>query len=146
MPYKGKFKPKKPGKYMGNPTNITYRSLWERRFMVFCDETDSVIAWGSEEVVIPYRSPIDNRMHRYFVDFIVKYKNKRGFTETRIIEVKPKKQCIAPKKPSKITKSFVNEVKAYGINTAKWKAAEEYAENRGWKFQILTEKELFTGE
>ncbi len=131
---------------MGNPTNIIYRSLWERRFMVFCDTNKSVVSWGSEEVVIPYRSPIDGRMHRYYIDFVVRYKNSRGFSETRIIEVKPKKQCVPPEKPQKITKSFLNEMKRYGINNAKWKAAKEFAENRGWKFQILTEKELFTGE
>ncbi len=114
--------------------------------MVFCDTNKSVVSWGSEEVVIPYRSPIDGRMHRYYIDFVVRYKNSRGFSETRIIEVKPKKQCVPPEKPQKITKSFLNEMKRYGINNAKWKAAKEFAENRGWKFQILTEKELFTGE
>ena len=131
---------------MGNPTNIIYRSLWERRFMVFCDNNESVISWGSEELVVPYRSPIDNRMHRYYIDFVVKYKNNKGFSETRLIEVKPQKQCVPPEKPKKITKAFLNEMKRYGINNAKWKAAKEFAENRGWKFQILTEKELFTGE
>lgn len=145
MPYKGKFKPKNPQKYIGDPTNIIYRSLWERRFMVFCDEKEAVIEWGSEELFIPYKSPIDNRYHRYFVDFIVKTKNKKGFVETRLIEIKPKKQCSPPEKPQKRTKRYIEEVKTWGINSAKWKAAKEFAENKGWKFQILTEKELFTG-
>ena len=79
MSYKGKYKPKKPEKYLGDPTKITYRSLWERRFMVFCDNNDSILSWGSEEVVVPYVSPIDNRRHRYYVDFIVETKNKKGF-------------------------------------------------------------------
>tara|TARA_R110002167_G_scaffold159645_1_gene355337 strand:+ start:91 stop:531 length:441 start_codon:yes stop_codon:yes gene_type:complete len=145
MPYKGKFKPKKPHKYIGDPTKIIYRSLWERRFMVFCDQKDAIIEWGSEELFVPYKSPIDNRYHRYFVDFIIKSKNKEGFIETRLIEIKPYKQCSPPTRPERRTKRYINEVKTWGVNSAKWKAAKEFAENRGWKFQILTEKELFTG-
>jgi len=146
MSYKGKFKPKNPYKYNGDPTNIIYRSLWERRFMVFCDTKDSVLEWGSEELFIPYKSPIDGRMHRYFVDFVVKVKNKEGLIGTRLIEIKPKKQCSEPKKPQRKTKNYLNEVKNWCINSAKWDAAKEYAENRGWKFQIITEDILFAGK
>jgi len=113
--------------------------------MVFCDEKESVIEWGSEELFIPYKSPIDNKYHRYFVDFIIKTKNKKGFVETRLVEIKPKKQCSPPTRPKRKTKRYIEEVKNWGINSAKWKAAKEFAENKGWKFQILTEKELFTG-
>lgn len=130
---------------MGDPTNIIYRSLWERRFMVFCDIKDAIVEWGSEELFIPYKSPIDGRMHRYFVDFLIKTKNKNGHNETRLIEIKPKKQCQPPDKPSRKTKRFINEVKTWAINSAKWDAAKEYAENRGWKFQIITEDTLFAG-
>lgn len=143
MPYKGKYKPKNPNKYTGDPTNIIYRSLWERRFMLFCDTKDAVLEWGSEELFIPYKSPIDGRMHRYFVDFVIKTKNKEGFNETRLIEIKPKKQCSAPSKPKRKTKNYLNEVKTWCINSAKWSAAKEFAENRGWKFQIITEDILF---
>jgi len=139
MAYKGKFKPKQSKKYIGNPTKIVYRSLLEKRFMLYCDKTDAILEWGSEEVVVPYKSPIDKRMHRYFVDFIVKLKNQKGITETVLIEVKPKKQCSPPSKKSK---RFLNEMKTYGINTAKWKAATEYAENKGWRFIIMTDETL----
>ena len=143
MSYKGKYKPKNPDKYLGDPTKITYRSLWERRFMVFCDGNDSVISWGSEEVVIPYISPIDNRKHRYFVDFIVETKNKKGFKEVTLIEVKPKAQCKEPTKNNKKpTRRFIREVARWGVNSAKWKAATEFEENKGWKFKILTEDDL----
>ena len=57
MAYSGYFKPKNPTKYRGNPTNIVYRSLWERKFMVFCDNNPSILQWGSEEIIIPYRAP-----------------------------------------------------------------------------------------
>ena len=139
MAYKGRYRPKHTKKYIGNSTKIIYRSLLEKRFMLYCDKTDAILEWGSEEIVVPYKSPIDNRMHRYFVDFIVKLKNKKGITETLLIEVKPKKQCSPPKKKSK---RFLSEMKTYGINTAKWKAATEYAENKGWKFIIITDETL----
>ena len=142
MAYKGRYKPKHPEKYIGNPTNIIYRSLLERRFMVYCDKSNSILEWGSEEVIVPYKSPIDNRMHRYFVDFIVKLKNKDGIKETLLIEVKPKKQCSAPKKPKKKTRKYITEVKNWGITSAKWKAATEYAENKGWRFIIMTDETL----
>ena len=142
MAYKGRYKPNHPEKYIGNPTNIIYRSLLERRFMVYCDKNSSILEWGSEEVIVPYKSPVDNRMHRYFVDFIVKLKNKDGIKETLLIEVKPKKQCSAPKKPKKKTRRYLTEIKTWGVNNAKWKAATEYAENKGWKFIIMTDETL----
>ena len=142
MSYKGKFKPKNPQKYKGDPTKIIYRSLWERKFMKFCDEKKTILQWGSEEVIVPYRSPIDNRMHRYYVDFIVTSVNKKGIKKTLLIEVKPKRQCKPPEKKSKVTRRYLGEVKTWGINSAKWTAAEEYAENKGWKFIILTEDDL----
>jgi hypothetical protein len=110
--------------------------------MVFCDTNESVVQWGSEEVVIPYKSPIDGRYHRYFVDFIVKVKDKEGKIRTQLVEVKPKKQCKPPEKKSRITKAYIREVKDWGVNSAKWEAASNFAENRGWKFIILTEDHL----
>ena len=143
MSYKGKYTPKNPSKYLGNPTKVVYRSLWERRFMVFCDNNESVLNWGSEEVIVPYVSPKDNKMHRYFVDFIIETLNKKGFKEVTLIEVKPKAQCKAPKKKDRPTRRYITEVMRWGVNSAKWKAAREFAENRGWNFKILTEDELY---
>ena len=142
MSYKGKFQPKNSQKYNGDPTKIIYRSLWERKFMKFCDDKKNILQWSSEEVIVPYRSPIDNRMHRYYVDFLVTSINRNGIKETLLIEVKPKRQCKPPKKKSRVTKGYIKEVKAWGINSAKWEAATEYAENKGWKFIILTEDDL----
>ena len=142
MAYKGKFKPKNLSKYIGDPTKIVYRSLWERRFMVYCDNEDRILSWGSEEIVVPYMSPIDNRMHRYYVDFIVEVLQRDGTKRVKLIEVKPKKQCSPPKKQKRATRRYISEVKTWGVNSAKWEAAKEFAENKGWEFQILTEKEL----
>ena len=97
MSYKGKYKPSYPKKYKGDPNNIVYRSLWERKFMVYCDNNQNILEWGSEEVIVPYRSPIDNRYHRYFPDFYIKVKESNGMIKKMIIEIKPFKQCIEPK-------------------------------------------------
>ena len=144
MAYKGRFKPKNPRKYMGDPTNIIYRSLWEFKLMRYLDAHPDVVQWASEELIIPYKSPIDGRWHRYFPDFVVKQINKYGKKETIVIEVKPAAQTKAPevKKTKKPTKRYINEVATWGVNQAKWKAAEEYCKDRKWKFQIMTENEL----
>jgi hypothetical protein len=142
MATKGYFKPKNPKKYRGNPTNIIYRSGWELKLMMYLDNHKDVINWSSEEIIIHYRSPIDNKIHRYYPDFLVTKINKEGVKETFIIEVKPKKQTKPPVKQEKLTKAYLTEVKAWGINEAKWKAALEFCKERGWSFHIFTEKEL----
>jgi hypothetical protein len=142
MAYKGYFKPINPQKYKGNPSNIIYRSGWELKLMAYLDKHPDVIQWSSEEVIIPYRSPIDGRIHRYFPDFYVKKKNIDGSIETSLIEVKPAAQTKPPIKKTKITRQYINEVTTWGVNEAKWKAAKEYCDDRKWSFLIFTEKEL----
>jgi len=144
MAYMGKFTPKNPQKYKGNHTNIVWRSTWECKYMSWLDKTDSVVSWSSEEIVIPYKDPLRGHTRRYFVDFYVQIRNKDNKIDTYLIEIKPKYQTIEPIKKTKITKKYINEVYTWGINSAKWKAAEEYASDRGWKFKILTEDELIS--
>ena len=142
MSYKGKFSPRNRKKYKGNASDIIYRSLWELKFMTYCDSNKNIITWSSEEIVIPYRSPIDNRIHRYFPDFYIKYKNTEGKVLEKVIEVKPAKEVKEPKKQKARTKKYVTEVMKYAKNYAKWEAAEDFCKDRKWEFQILTEKEL----
>jgi hypothetical protein len=142
MLHQGYFKPKNPQKYKGDPTNIIYRSGWELKFMFYVDSHPEIIEWGSEEFSIPYRSPIDGRIHRYFPDFYLKKITKDGKPQTLIIEIKPLKQTIEPQKTNKKTKRYINEVMTWGVNEAKWRAAAVYCNDRAWKFEILTEKEL----
>jgi len=142
MAYSGKFTPKNPQKYVGDYTKITYRSSWEARVMTWLDKEPNVISWASEELAIPYISPVDGKRHRYFPDFIVKVKNKDGKVSTMMIEIKPQKQSVEPTKRSRVTKQYITEVMTYGINQAKWKAAQEYCLDKGWQFKVLTEKEL----
>jgi hypothetical protein len=139
----GFFKPLNPKKYIGDPTNIVYRSGWEHRCMQMFDTNPNIVRWGSEEIIIPYVSPIDNKVHRYFTDFYVEAVGRDGETKKMLLEVKPKAQTQEPKKPSRKTKKYITEVMTYGVNQAKWKAAEEYCRHKGWEFKVITESDLF---
>lgn len=140
--YKSKYKPSFPEKYKGDPNNIICRSSWERKFSYWCDHNPSVILWASEEFCIPYISPVDNRVHRYFPDYLIKIKESDDKIKTYVIEVKPKKQTVAPKVPKRKTKSWLYEAKTYAVNQAKWKAAEEFCKDRMIEFKIITEDNL----
>lgn len=142
MAYSGRFKPSNPQKYIGDHRNIIYRSSWECRVMTWLDKNDDILQWGSEELIIPYKSPVDGKFHRYFPDFLVKVRTKDGRTKTMIIEVKPDRETKEPKPRKRLTKQYLQEVTTYGINQAKWKAAHEYCLDRGWEFKVITEKHL----
>ena len=139
MSYKGKFRPTNRKKYKGDPGNIIYRSLWERKFMSYCDTNPNILEWGSEEIIIPYVSPIDGKPHRYFPDFYIKTLNEDKF----LVEIKPKAQTKPPKK-RKRTSRYLYEIKTWGVNQAKWEAADAVCKRNGWKFIILTEDHLNT--
>lgn len=143
--HQGKFRPLNPSKYTGDPTNIVYRSWWEFRVFSFLDKQSSIIEWGSEEFSIPYRDPFTNKIRRYFPDIKFKAKTKDGSIETILLEVKPKKQTKPPQPMNtrgKPTKKYLNEVHTWGINSSKFKAAEQYCLDRGWKFSLFTEEDL----
>ena len=143
MAYRGKYIPINPKKYKGNPSNVVYRSLWERKLMVYCDMNDKILEWGSEEIIIPYISPWDGKIHRYFPGFYMKVKQVDGSIKRLIVEVKPKYQCKPPvTNPSRKTKKWLNEVKTYTINQAKWKYANEFCELNDMEFKVLTEDHL----
>ena len=142
MAYKGKYQPSHPRKYKGDPTNIIFRSLWERKFMVYCDKNSNILEWNSEEIIIPYISPVDGKQHRYFPDFYMKVKESNGQIKRYVIEVKPLKQCSPPKKPKRQTKGYIREAYEYAKNQAKWKEAREWCADRQFEFKVVTEKEL----
>ena len=141
--YKGKFKVKNSQKYKGNPSNIIYRSLMELRFMKWCDSSEKILKWSSEEVVIPYISPIDNKRHRYFPDFLIQ--TEKGWF---LIEVKPQVESRPPKKKLvenlnlKKKRRYMKSVRTWLVNEAKWIAAKKVCEVEGWTFEIFTEKQL----
>lgn len=142
MAYKGIFRPNNPSKYKGDPTNIVYRSRWELIVMQKLDAHPDVLEWSSEEINIRYRSPLDRKIHRYFPDFYMKRKGQDGKIESFLIEVKPKAQTVPPKVQNKPTRRYINEVATWGVNSAKWAAAEEYCKDRGWTFMKITEDDL----
>ena len=141
--YKSIFKPRHPSKYLGDSSNIICRSNWERKFCNYCDSNENIISWASEEFSIPYISPLDNRRHRYFPDFLIEVKESNGILKKYVIEIKPKRQTLDPKKKSRVTKSYINEVKSYAINQAKWKYALEFCKDNRLEFKIITEDQLY---
>lgn len=140
---KSKYKPQNPNKYQGDPNNIVCRSSWERKFCRWCDLNENVLSWASEEFSIPYVSPVDQRVHRYFPDFIVKVKEKNDKIKRYVVEVKPKRQTLPPVQTGKKrSRTYINEVKTYAVNQAKWKAAEEFCLDNGVEFLLVTEDNL----
>ena len=127
---------KNPQKYVGIRP-ITCRSSWEIKFILnFLDKHPSVLEWSSESLIIHYRNPIDNQIHRYFPDFWVKVKQKDESIKEFLIEIKPKKYTRPPRKNSK---RYVEEMKTYVVNQAKWNAAKEFCERNNMEFLIITE-------
>lgn len=136
--YSGKYIPRNPSKYEGDPTNIIHRSLWERVTFKWCDTNTEVVKWCSEETVIPYMCKTDGKMHRYFIDLKLQMANGN----TYLIEIKPKSQTIPPIQPKRKTRKYIIEVMNYAKNISKWEAADEYAKSQGWIFQVWTEISL----
>lgn len=138
MAYRGKYKVKKPEKYVGDHTKVVYRSLWERNTFRWLEDNPEVVKWNSEDVIIPYVCATDNRKHRYFIDLFFEMKNGEKY----LIEIKPKRETSPPKSPGKRTKKYLSEQLTYAKNISKWKAAQEFAEDNGVKFQVWTEDTL----
>lgn len=136
MAYKTRYVPEHPEKYIGDPTNIICRSLWERSVCKFCDINESIKKWSSEELVVPYISPIDRKQHNYYPDFIIQFQNNSGLN-TWMVEIKPKKQTYLKENCSK------KEKITWLINNAKWEAAKRFCEKNNMEFKLITEKEIF---
>jgi len=138
MAYRGKFTPKHPEKYVVDVKNIVYRSLWERNTFRWIDAQSSIVHWNSEELVIPYVCETDKKVHRYFMDLWFQTQEGKNY----IIEIKPKGQTKPPKTPQRKTRRYVKESLTYVKNQSKWKAASEFALDRGWTFEVWTEDTL----
>ena len=144
--HQGKFIPKNPKKYIGDVTNIIYRSSWEFHFLSYCDKNKNVVRYSSEEIVIPYVSPKDNKVHRYFPDFYIELITDSGIRKM-IIEIKPDSQTRPPKSRKCNTNKqrirLLEDHITFEVNRAKWHAAEEFCKKQNIEFRVLTEKELF---
>lgn len=149
MAYSGRYKVQNAYKYRGNVNNVIYRSSWELKLLRWLDRHPDVLWFSSEEVVVPYISPLDNKIHRYFPDFLVCIRLKDDVEKTILIEVKPEGQMIPPdpkrrnNTPSgRVSRRFLNEAKTYAVNQAKWDAARQYCRSKGWEFAIWGETAL----
>ena len=135
--HKGKYRVKNPMKYIGDLDNVVYRSSWERSCFLWADRSPNVKQWNSEGVVIPYRSSVDGRPHRYFVDLYLEMRDGKRY----IVEIKPFKETKPPRK-SKNRQRYMAESLTYVKNQNKWDAARQFAKKQGWTFMIWTEREL----
>jgi len=140
--HQGKYQLRNPQKYVGDVNNVVYRSSWEIKAMNWLDLNPSILKWGSEELIIPYISPKDGQLHRYFPDFVMQYKTSKGEIKHAILEVKPNAQCMMPVKPKRQTQRYLTEVLTYAVNQAKWEAAKVWCGKKGWDFVILDEYHL----
>ena len=139
MPYKTKYYPKNPSKYVGDPNKIICRSLWERKFCKYLDENQSILRWASEELRVPYACPVKKKVCMYYPDFIFEAKENNNVI-TYVVEIKPKKQTKPPENAKR--KSYSTEMMTYMINNSKWESAKSFCSEKGWNFKILTEQDL----
>lgn len=143
----GTYTLKNPEKYLGTRSEIRYLSSYEYECWKFFDTRPQILEWGAETVIIKYFNPVKNRQARYIVDAFVKWKDKDGVIHEALIEIKPESQTRSkpPVKGRKSQKTYLDECATWMVNQAKWQAAQKYAEERGWKFQLLTENQIFRG-
>jgi len=125
---------------------IKYRSSWELKFFQFMDFNDNITKANSEGMVIPYNNPVTGKVSKYYMDAMMETKDGTIW----LIEIKPKKETQPPKPPRKNAKNpqkaqqaYIKAIETFAINQAKWEAAEKLCKEKGWKFKIITEKELF---
>lgn len=143
----GLFTPKNPDKYIGDIHKIIYRSSWEQRFCNYCDRNENIIKWSSEPLHIDYWNPLDQKQHKYYIDFYIKTLRSDGTEEEWVIEVKPESQTKKPIYEGNMTsrklESYNYNMKIWITNQAKFKAAKEWAAKRGFRFGVVDEKFLF---
>lgn len=139
----GIFTPTNPEKYRGNAAQIYYRSSWELAMNRFLDNNPNILRWSSEEIKIPYIKPTDSKVHHYYPDYWIEYRNRAGEIVQEIVEVKPSAQAKQPTTRGKARKTIIFEQTAWAVNKAKWHAAVQWCEARGMRFRVVTEKGLF---
>lgn len=136
----GYYTPTNKEKFDFDNRKIIYRSDWELKFLIYCDNNKVVKKCLSEPFYIKYLNPIDGKVHRYFVDFYVEFANGKG-VDKWLVEVKPKRHTQKPKKPKRKTakglKTFITMYKTYKINIAKFIAASEFAAMHGMNFGVI---------
>jgi len=154
--HQGYFKPTNIDKYIGNINSIVYRSSWELKFMMYCDQNTQITKWSCEHIVIPYQDK-NGKYHRYFPDFYIRRidKNNPDKNEEIIVEIKPFKEIkpdfITPegglippdmylkKVTAKALESYEYKLKTYNTNLYKWTKAKDWCDKRFIKFILVHE-------
>lgn len=137
----GIFHPINKEKYKGT-LPVVYRSSLELKVYRWLDNNANIINWGSESVVIPYISPVDGKLHRYFVDANLTLKENNTF-QKYLVEIKPHAQVLPPTKSAKKSpQTIIYENVTYSVNQAKWEAARHWCKKHNYKFLIFTEKHI----
>lgn len=139
-----KFIPRNPQKYVGDVNRIISRSGLELKYFLYVDRNPKIINWCSEEMVINYISPLDNKVHRYFVDMYIKYIDKNGNVRKYLVEIKPLSQTKMPRKGNKKERVYLKECMDYARNLAKWDACVKWCNSKGMEFLIWTENTALT--
>ena len=154
----GPYKLINPNKYFGNDTP-KYKSSFELRMMEWADKNKNVIRWAYEPYYIEYKMSVppgfpdwtyeivDNKKHKYYIDFHVELLDVNGKLITYLLEIKPKSQTIEPKEPKRKTRAsvsrYVANMKEFIKNTCKWATTNEYCRRKGFEFRVLNEDNLF---
>ena len=98
-------------------------------------------------MAIKYYNPLDKKEHDYNVDFYIKVLKESDEEQEWIIEIKPERQTQKPVYEGAMTlaklKSYNHSMQVWITNQAKFKAAKEWAEKRGFRFGVVDEKFLF---
>ena len=132
----GSFDVANPQKFIGGKAPY-YRSSWELAFMRMCDSHPNITKWASENVKIPYRSPVDGKYHNYVPDFMIQYQDKDGTEHVELIEIKPANQTTLENARSR------GQAIQTHINAAKWTAAQEWCKRKGIRFKVINEDQIF---
>ena len=144
----GIYVPKHPEKVIQGDTKepIMFRSGWEYTAFRYCDGNSNIVRWGSEIVKIPYIHPIRGNVSNYFMDLYVEFKMNDDSIVKALIEIKPYKETIPPKRVGKNKKQQIYEEQNWIVNSAKWAATEEFCKRNGLKFLKWTEYDLVPGK
>jgi hypothetical protein len=144
-------------KYIGNLSEVYYRSSWEKQFCSWCDNNVNVVRWGIELIKIPYevltetthktQKIVKKQTKNYIPDFFIEVRDSNNKLVQYLIEIKPMKEINKPEYPKTVSRKTVNQyersMNLWVKNLLKWEKAEEYCASRGIIFKLVTEKNIF---
>lgn len=133
------YTPTNPEKFKGDTVPINFRSSWELEFAQHCDVLPSVISWSYEMISIPYRDPLSmtKKQRIYIPDFFVEILQSGGYSQSYLFEIKPRHEQLQEYARNRADAALIAR------NTAKWRAATQWADRHSAIFEILNESDLY---